>query len=574
MILNRPWVPCAGSAKQANWRNAMADTQPPSRSTPRTERRARHILDNYYIGPARDADVLEIWAYTDRFSYEPGQTVDLHVSTTADTWHMEIGRDGSTYEPVMTLDAQRGIHHDTPPDCSVQGCGWPVSHTFTVPEDWQPGMYLITLTAFSGSETIEEHHMFFVRRQISTDKAGTDNIDLDRARILLVCATGTWVAYNDWGGSNAYQGITGENGDEFSPVLSTQRPWTRGFCKLPPGAPRTVPDTPGNPEDMVRYPYMEWAYAYGYSKKYASAGWATYERHFAHWAEQNGYALDYATLHDIHDDPDLLSPYPCAVFVGHDEYWTAQMRDAVDTWVDAGGRAARFAGNFLWQVRLEKMGATQVCYKYVAADRDPVMGTSDQHALTGAWEMPEVDRPGAQTFGVNALEGMYAGFGNCVGRGAGGFTIYRPEHWAFEGSNVAYGDVLGVQSRIFGYEVDGLDYEIKGGLPSPTGHGGAPDGLQILGMGIGTNAEANHGIWGETLYIKDDDGLWKAQALLGDVSPDVVARACRGSGMIVHFTRGRGEVFTAATCEWVMGLTRGDKQVERITRNVLDKFSS
>lgn len=36
---------------------------------------------------------------------------------------------------------------------------------------------------------------------------------------------------------------------------------------------------------MTRYPYMEWAYAYGYSKKYASAGWASYERRFARWAE-------------------------------------------------------------------------------------------------------------------------------------------------------------------------------------------------------------------------------------------------------------------------------------------------
>ena len=29
------------------------------------------------------------------------------------------------------------------------------------------------------------------------------------------------------------------------------------------------------------------------------------------------------------------------------------MRDAADAWIDDGGRAARFAGNFLWQVRLE-----------------------------------------------------------------------------------------------------------------------------------------------------------------------------------------------------------------------------
>ena len=42
------------------------------------------------------------------------------------------------------------------------------------------------------------------------------------------------------------------------------------------------------------------------------------------------------------------------------------MRDAVDAYVDQGGHVARFAGNFMWQTRLEDEGQRQVCYKYVA----------------------------------------------------------------------------------------------------------------------------------------------------------------------------------------------------------------
>ncbi len=107
----------------------------------------------------------------------------------------------------------------------------------------------------------------------------------------------------------------------------------RGFCRLPTGAARAIPDKPPEPGEMVRYPYMEWAYAYGYSKKYASAGWASYERHFVCWAEEQGYQFDMATLHDLDADPNLLDGYECAVFVGHDEYWSTPMRDAVDAWV-------------------------------------------------------------------------------------------------------------------------------------------------------------------------------------------------------------------------------------------------
>jgi hypothetical protein len=44
--------------------------------------------------------------------------------------------------------------------------------------------------------------------------------------------------------------------------------------------------------------------------------------------------------------------------------------------------------------------------------------------------------------------------------------------------------------------------------------------------------------------------------------------------MIVHMTRGKGEVVTAAACEWVMGLKRGDVFTRQITRNVLDRFTA
>ncbi|MDA7965742.1 MAG: hypothetical protein MPJ51_13745, partial [Ruegeria sp.] len=92
--------------------------------------------------------------------------------------------------------------------------------------------------------------------------------------------------------------------------------------------------------------------------------------------------------------------------------------------------------------------------------------------------------------------------------------------------------------------------------------------------GLGTNAEADHGVPGETLYIGTSDAEWKAQALYGALTPQTYDKALRGNGVMIHWRRGDGEVFNAATCEWVMGLTRQDVQVERITRNVLDRFTA
>ncbi len=530
-------------------------------TTPRTRAKARHILDNYYIGPSRDAEVLEIWGYTERMTYAPGDNVALRVSTTAETWSLEIGRDGAVYEAMLRETGLKGVHQVTPEDCSVRGCGWQSSFEFTIPDDWKEGGYLVTLRAERDGDTVEEHHMFLVRRAA----------DKPPAPYLLVCATGTWLAYNCWGGSNHYEGITGPEGNAFSPVVSTQRPWTRGFCKLPEGAPRAVPESPHTPGGMVRYPYMEWAYSYGYSKKYASAGWASYERNFARWAEMQGFEIDFATQHDLDADPDLLSRYRCAIFVGHDEYWSANMRHAVDRYTEAGGNIARFGGNFLWQTRIEDEGRSQVCYKYTA-DQDPLVGTDQDHLVTAAWEVDPINWPGAKTFGANGLKGVYAGLGRCVGQGSGGFTVYRPSHWALDGTQLGYGDQLGAASRIFGYEVDGVDYRMEDGLPYATGTDGADPEMEILALGLATNVEPQHGIWGETVYIGDADATFKAHTMFGEVTAETLDRSSRGNGVIVNWKRGKGEVFTAGTCEWIMGLVRHDWQVERITRNVLQKF--
>ncbi len=111
-------------------------------------------------------------------------------------------------------------------------------------------------------------------------------------------------------------------------------------------------------------------------------------------------------------------------------------RDAIDEYVNQGGNVARFAGNFLWQTRIENKGQTQICYKYRARAEDPLRDTVQSDRNTTAWDASEVDRPGAQTFGLSGTFGIYAGWDGCCPRGAGGFTIYHPDHWVFKGSDV------------------------------------------------------------------------------------------------------------------------------------------
>ena len=524
--------------------------------------RSPAVFEHYYEGPAAEPAGDEIWCYCDRPCYSPGDTLRLQVSTTASNWHLEIVHDALQPARLFERRSLPGARQDTPADASVAGCGWPAAFELEIPADWPTGGYRVTCRIDTALGPKENHQLFLLR----SNRSGR------RERVLLVASTGTWCAYNDWGGSNHYSGITGPEGNAYAPVLSLERPLPRGFVVLPPEAPRAALAAPPDFASPVSYPHMEWAWRNGYSKKYASAGWASYERHFVHWAERAGFEVDLVSQYDLQLNPGVIEDYRCMTFIGHDEYWSWEMRDAVDAWVEAGGRVARLAGNFLWQTRLEDGGRRQVCYKYRARDEDPLRGSE---RVTTAWEAPEVGRPGAATFGLNALRGVYAGWGGCVAFGAGGFPLYRPEHWAFAGTGLGYGDVLGATARVFAYEVDGLDYVIRDGLPYPSGAEAVPDGLEILAVGLASNAEvARGGIAADALFLGDEDCAFRASVLHGEITPASMALASRGSGMIVAFPKGRGEVFHAGSVEWVAGLLRRDAQVEQVTRNLLNRYLS
>lgn len=495
-----------------------------------------------------------IWAYADRLSYAPGETVVLSVNTNGTVFGVEVFRDGAAWRSVLCLEGLAGAWHDTPEDCSVRGCGWPGAVAFVV-GDWPSGGYVVR-TRVEGDQ---HDHLILVRGR-------------GAARVVLIAATASWTAYNDWGGSNHYQGFCGPGGDQFSPVLSLHRPLARGFACLPPDAPRAVLRQAPPMGSAPRYPHMEWALAHGYSKKYASSGWASYERHFMAWAEAAGIAVDVISQTDLEQMPGVLEGYACAVMVGHDEYWSWGMRDAVDDWVARGGRVARFAANFLWQIRLEDGGATQVCYKYQARAADPLMTTGPRHLVTEAWEAPEIGRPGSASFGLNATQGLYASWSGCSPRGAKGFPVYRPEHWAFAGTGLYYGDILGAEARVFGYEVDGLAYVIEGGLPRALNPWPGHREFSVLALGLAATIEEGPTIRPGEAFLGREDGEYIAQVLTGRADAAAVEATKRGCGMIVHFHSGRGEVFHAGTCDWVAGL--GDPIVDRVTRNVLLRFGA
>ena len=437
--------------------------------------------------------------YTDALSYAPGDTVRFFISSNLPRYQVRIMRVGLEQRSIHLRENIQGTVHPIPANASTHGCGWPETFSVQVGEDWPTGYYEAFLGAPDPADPngwIEGQTIFFVVRPSQPGR---------NADILLQMTTNTYNAYNGWGG-HCYYADQSRDG-------------------------RTVPRV------SFHRPIVSQAYQW--------------ELHFIRWAETHGYRLDYATNADLHERPELLDHYKLVLSVGHDEYWSAPMRDALEAYIARGGKVAFLGGNNVcWQVRFEDDGATMVSYKTRFKD-DPLYNPDGPNPLlTTLWGHHLVDRPENELTGVGYLRGgMHLEHGQFMD-GSGALTVHRPDHWVFEGAAVKEGDSFGGDHTIVGYECDGCEFEMVDGRPVPTHRDGTPRTFVIL-----ATAPASWPASDVEWYDRWEKGR--------------IGAACLG----IYTVPGGGTVFTASTTDWVHGLSGGDAVVERVTRNVLDRLT-
>jgi hypothetical protein len=500
---------------------------------------------------------LAVEGYPDRWSAAPGEEVAFHCSSLTRTFSVEVARVGLKREVVFNRAGIAGVEREVPADSYARGCRWPETFRLTVGRDWRSGFYEVVFRAdgIEGREGVSRH--FLVVR------AGEK-----RNRALLVLSTNTYNAYNKWGGACLYTG---------SPSVSFARPIEHGYVTKPVD-PDGFDGRAGNitPEPDPEHKQLQ-AYLAGHKVAFwsDSAGWPNWELRFARFAESIGIDLDYAVNSDLEFHPEVLDGYKLMLSVGHDEYWSWGMRDTVDAHVARGGNVAFFAGNAVyWQVRYEDDGQTMVCHKYVARENDPVMKTSDRSRLTNIWSDPLIGRPENLTTGLSFCRGGYVRFGHSMPQASGAYTIWRPDHWVFNGTGLKYGDALGLGSYIVAYEVDGCELELENGIPKPTGADSTPCDMAVLATApahlISHQPGLNESPPAFTFDMNSIGDLeYTADIVLGADTPENRARITNGHAVMGVFRKpGGGTVFNAGLVDWAYGLDR-DRQVQRITENVL-----
>ena len=435
--------------------------------------------------------------YADRLSYCPGETVELHASSSSKRFSIEIAREGAKREVVLKRAGIVGKEFPVPADASSNGCHWPTAIGFDLPHTWRSGYYSLTMQAEDVDPTIKvpasRSEAFFVVRPSEPGK---------QSPILLQLSTNTYNAYNNWGGYSlyAYNGRDKVQGRRVS------------FDRPP------------------------------------SSQFKTWELPFVAWAESRGYVIEYAVNSDLEFHPEILSKYSLVLSVGHDEYWSAPMRDHLEAFIARGGNVAFFSGNSVcWQVRSEDAGRSLTCWKQ-AFKEDPLYRSKGNPRLSTLWSHHLVNRPENRLTGVGFLYGGYHKSHGQFMDGSGAFNVHRPEHWLLEGTGVKEGHAFGGKDTIVGYECDGCEFTLRDGKPEPTHRDGTPDSFVIV-----ASAEAR---W------HPDDCEWYDRWEKGRL----------GHAVMGTYTKG-GTVVTVGSTDWAHGLRGKDPVVERVTRNVLDRLS-
>jgi putative membrane-bound dehydrogenase-like protein len=427
-----------------------------------------------------------IHCYPGNRSYVAGEEVTFHLSTNVGKVDVEIARIGAERKLVWSKKGIAAGEHPVPKHASSHGCDWPTAFSVKIPKSWPSGYY----EAWTRSGNTQGNRTFFVVR---SSQPGRD------ARILLQLSTNTYNAYSNWGGFSLYTywgpahwNKKHELGDVLGRRVTFQRP-------------------------LYRDDFRRW------------------ELPFVQWAERNGYKIDYAINSDLEFHPEMLKHYKLVLSVGHDEYWSAPMRDNLEAYIAKGGNVAFFSGNTCcWQVRSEDSGNDLVCWKE-AFKQDPLYKPEGHPLLSTLWSHHLVKRPENQLTGVGFLRGGFHQFRQILD-GTGAYKVHRPDHWVFEGSGLKVGEEFGGANTIVGYECDGCEFTMVDGRPVPTGKDGTPENFIILGT-----APAR---WGE-----DDLGWYKPAHDLWKNNKH--EHGCMG----IYTKPGGGTVFTAATTDWVHGLS-------------------
>jgi methionine-rich copper-binding protein CopC len=374
-FFRRWWGPSAGAALKARFARpfleALEDRLAPSVNPIVAENQLPGTPESVWLVSGVGDPTLQ--GYSTDISVNHGQTVQFKITDTSlAPYHIDIYRVGyyqgdgarfiTTINPSQTQDLVR--NQPAPLTNATTGLidagNWSVSASWNVPTTAVSGVYLARLVR---NDTGGASLITFIVR---ADDSHSD--------LLFQTSDATWQAYNTWGGNSVY----GTNGDldERAFEVSYNRPLNDAA-------------TSGGLGDYNSFFYAEYP--------------------MVRWLEANGYDVSYFTDVDTDRNGGLIQNHKVFLSVGHDEYWSGNMRANVEQALTTGVNLAFFSGNEVyWKTEYAPStdgsntpDRTMITYKDSLANQ-PI---NPDHVWTGLWADARFSPPEDGGLPANALTG-------------------------------------------------------------------------------------------------------------------------------------------------------------------------
>ncbi len=352
-----------------------------------------------------------IEGYVSHASIEPGESLDLYVSTNpAGPFKVDFyrfgyygGKGGRHLLEVGPLD---GTVQEDPPvgDRRLRDCQWKSNFSFTIPKEWVSGVYLGKLSLLD--DRYQSYVIFIVRENRQSD-------------ILLQCSDNTWQAYNRWPDNySLYDDGKSSWALSNKAQVSYNRPYGK-YCQI-----LDAPLSQGSGE------FLLWEFP------------------LAYWLEREGYDVAYISNTDVHRSPRCLKGGKLFLSVGHDEYWSLEQFNHLKAAVATGLNVAFLSGNTCCFVSPFTSSTNKTPNRVITrAGRYGGLAEAEKEYM-GPFDMEGPNE--ASLIGARTIVPF---------NGSGDWIVSDDSSWIFEGTGMKNGDNV---PGLVGWEFHGDPYDIPG----------------------------------------------------------------------------------------------------------------
>jgi hypothetical protein len=432
------------------------------------------------VGGGDDASIV---GFATDISVNVGGTITFKVKTTSTNYTVKIFRvgyyQGNGARQIATVNPSASLPQ-TQPAClsdnatGLIDCGnWAASASWAVPSTAVSGIYYALLTAVGSGAS--SHIPFVVRN------------DASNSDVVFKTNDTTWAAYNDYGGNSLYYGNTSSGCGAFG-----QYSCGRAF-KVSYNRPFNLMNEGGG---------------------YGTSNYLWYAEYpMVRWLEVNGYNVGYISSIDTERAPLLLRNHNVIVSSGHDEYWSAGERAALEGARDAGVNIASFSGNTaFWKTRWENsIDSSNTSYRTLVSYKETVdtrvEDPRDPPTWTGTWRDPTFSPPADGGRPENALLGTIF----MVNRGSAAPVLSSAFAKLRFWRSTAVAGLTGSQTATLADQLIGYEWD------PDVDNGFRPAGLVDMAatsvsvpellQDYGNTYTAGTAVWGPTLYRAAGHGL-------------------------------------------------------------------